>query len=237
MPWLSHTRGRYFDGVMYQVGLNLRGVLCTCCGFSIGFEKGVFWKRGLFRKVHFLEIPENLEILEETPDCGNKGRIRPFARDSREFRHISGSRDSSSEKTPFVMTRFPFPIQKVKMHIRHISNLTLVVVQAIIKSPKHGEKATVVSKKIVGHSSGKKEAHELKRNPRDTAKDTRRDKQGSTGRCPRDFLLVHYRKIERNGNFCWGHRPGVLGTPGHPGRFQTFYRIFSDAPLMLPNSL
>ena len=23
--------------------------------------KGVFWKRGLFRKVHFLEIPENLE--------------------------------------------------------------------------------------------------------------------------------------------------------------------------------
>ena len=26
--------------------------------------KGVFWKRGLFRKVHFLEILENLEILE-----------------------------------------------------------------------------------------------------------------------------------------------------------------------------
>ena len=29
-----------------------------------GSEKGVFWKRGLFRKVHFLEILENLEILE-----------------------------------------------------------------------------------------------------------------------------------------------------------------------------
>ena len=27
-------------------------------------EKGVFWKRGLFRKVHLLEILENLEILE-----------------------------------------------------------------------------------------------------------------------------------------------------------------------------
>ena len=29
-----------------------------------GSEKGVFWKRGLFRKIHFLEILENLEILE-----------------------------------------------------------------------------------------------------------------------------------------------------------------------------
>ena len=29
-----------------------------------GSEKGVFWKRVLFRKVHFLEILENLEILE-----------------------------------------------------------------------------------------------------------------------------------------------------------------------------
>ena len=33
------------------------------------FGKGVVWKRGLFIKVHFLEILENLEILEilETP--------------------------------------------------------------------------------------------------------------------------------------------------------------------------
>ena len=29
-----------------------------------GSEKGVFGKRGLFWKVHFLEILENLEILE-----------------------------------------------------------------------------------------------------------------------------------------------------------------------------
>ena len=32
--------------------------------FHSGSEKGVFWKRGLFRKVHFLEILENLENLE-----------------------------------------------------------------------------------------------------------------------------------------------------------------------------
>ena len=31
---------------------------------SSGSEQGVFWKRGLFRKVHFLEILDNLEILE-----------------------------------------------------------------------------------------------------------------------------------------------------------------------------
>ena len=43
---------------------------------SSGSEKGVFWKRGLFRKVHFLEILENLEILEflESPQTvENKG--------------------------------------------------------------------------------------------------------------------------------------------------------------------
>ena len=41
-----------------------------------GSEKGVFWKRGRFRKVHFLEILENLEILEilENPQTlKNKG--------------------------------------------------------------------------------------------------------------------------------------------------------------------
>ena len=37
-------------------------------------EKGVFWKRGLFRKVDFLEILENLEILEilENPQTVEK---------------------------------------------------------------------------------------------------------------------------------------------------------------------
>ena len=39
-----------------------------------GSEEGVFWKRGLFRKVHFLEILENLEILEflENPQTVEK---------------------------------------------------------------------------------------------------------------------------------------------------------------------
>ena len=52
-----------------------------------GSEKGIFWKRGLFRKVHFLE---NLEILEitfrEFSDCGNERRFRPSSRESRDFR-------------------------------------------------------------------------------------------------------------------------------------------------------
>ena len=34
------------------------------CNLYSGSEKGVFWKRGLCRKVHFLEILDNLEILE-----------------------------------------------------------------------------------------------------------------------------------------------------------------------------
>ena len=47
----------------------------------VGFGKGVFWKRGLFRKVHFLEILENLEILEilENPQTvENKGESGHF---------------------------------------------------------------------------------------------------------------------------------------------------------------
>ena len=41
-----------------------RGNLKCDTPFKSGSEKGVFWKRGLFKKVHFLEILENLEILE-----------------------------------------------------------------------------------------------------------------------------------------------------------------------------
>ena len=38
------------------------GTLPGTSGPKSGSEKGVFWKRGLFRKVHSLEILENLEI-------------------------------------------------------------------------------------------------------------------------------------------------------------------------------
>ena len=47
----------------------------------IGFGKGVFWKRGLFRKVHFLEILENseiLEILENPQTVENEGESDHF---------------------------------------------------------------------------------------------------------------------------------------------------------------
>ena len=35
-----------------------------------GSEKGVFWKRGLFRKVHLLEILENLENPQTVENKG-----------------------------------------------------------------------------------------------------------------------------------------------------------------------
>ena len=40
------------------------------CRPCIWFGKGVFWKRGLFRKVHFLEI---LKILDNPYSVENKG--------------------------------------------------------------------------------------------------------------------------------------------------------------------
>ena len=63
--------------------------------------------------------------------------------------------------------------------------------------------------------------------------DTRRDKQGSTGRCPRNFLLFTIEELP----FLPGHRPGVPGTPGRPGDFQKIYVIFSYVPFLLPIKL
>ena len=60
--------------------------------------------------------------------------------------------------------------------------------------------------------------------------DTRRDKQGSTGRCPRNFLLFAIEKL----TILPGHRPGVPETPGRSGGFQKFYVIFSYVPFLLP---
>ena len=50
-------------------------------GHLSGSEKGVFWKRGLFIKVDFLEILENvgiLEILEKPQTVENKGESNHF---------------------------------------------------------------------------------------------------------------------------------------------------------------
>ena len=82
------------------------------CPFPSGSEKGVFWKRGLFRKVHFLEILENLEILEilENPQTvENKGESDHFLEILENLEIFGDSRDSSSEKTSFVMTPFSGP--------------------------------------------------------------------------------------------------------------------------------
>ena len=98
-------------------------LICTKSGVSADARKSVkkcgkvrkttlFAKRGLFRKVHFQEILENLEILEilENPQTVENGRrIRSFSRDFRESRDFRDSRASSSEKTPFVMTPFSGP--------------------------------------------------------------------------------------------------------------------------------
>ena len=57
-------------------------------------------------------VPLSSRDLREPPDCGKQRRIRPFSRDSREFRD---SRDSSSEKTHFVMTPFSGPDKRGKI--------------------------------------------------------------------------------------------------------------------------
>ena len=41
-------------------------------------REGVFWKRGLFRNVLFLEILEKVEILEDLQTVENKGEADRF---------------------------------------------------------------------------------------------------------------------------------------------------------------
>ena len=43
-----------------------------------GSEKGVFWKRGLFRNDHFLEILESHEIPQNPQTVENKGESDQF---------------------------------------------------------------------------------------------------------------------------------------------------------------
>ena len=81
--------------------------------------------------------------------------------------------------------------------------------------------------------------HKVKEHARDTSRlslGTRRDKQGSTGRCPRDFLLfpvIYYRKTDRKGHFCRDTSRASQGTPGHPGGSQKCYVHFSYVPFLL----
>ena len=44
-------------------------------GLESGSEKGVFWKRGLFRKVHFLEILENPQSVENEGESNHSLEI------------------------------------------------------------------------------------------------------------------------------------------------------------------
>ena len=89
--------------------------------FSGGFSNPTLChsrrERGLFRKVNFLEILENSEILEsrdfvENPQTvENKGETDHFLEILENVEIFRDSRDSSSEKTPFVMT--PFSAERI----------------------------------------------------------------------------------------------------------------------------
>ena len=81
---------------------------------SSGPETGVL-EKGLVRKVQILEILENLEILEilENPQSvENKGKSDHFPEIPE---NLEISRDSSIEKTPFVMTPFSGPKQQTEI--------------------------------------------------------------------------------------------------------------------------
>ena len=72
-----------------------------------GSERGLL-EKGSFQQLHFLEMLDNLELLEilESPRVRKRKGSLPISRDSRDFR---GSKASSSEKTPGLMDPFSGP--------------------------------------------------------------------------------------------------------------------------------
>ena len=123
--WKTQGRGKHTVRGRFAQKTRRCSQRKTAGNSKSGSEKGVFWKRGLFRKVNFLEILENLEILEflENPQTEKERSFRPFSRDSRELRAFRDSRDFSSAKTPFVMTPFSGPDKD-----RERANRALVIV-------------------------------------------------------------------------------------------------------------
>ena len=80
----------------------------------------------------------------------------------------------------------------------------------------------------MGTFSGKKKAHRLKINPRDTGQVSLGHPAGQTGvygPVSQKFSAI-YKKNGQKRAFLPGHRPGVPGTPGHRVGFQKFYAIF-----------
>ena len=72
------------------------------------------------------------------------------------------------------------------------------------------------------------------RTPAGCSWDTRRDKQGSTSRCPKDFLLF---AVEKLGPFAGTPAGCPKNSPACPGGFQKFYVICSYVPFLLPSKL
>ena len=64
--------------------------------------------------------------------------------------------------------------------------------------------------------------------------DTRWDKQGSTGRCPRDLVLFTIEKLAEKGIFAGTPAGCPRDTRAVQGFFQKFYVIFSYVPFLLP---
>ena len=82
-------------------------------------KKGVFWKGGLFRKVHFLEILENLEItesLENRQTVENKGESDHFLVILESLEIVEILEIPPVKKTPFVMNPLSGPEKSPLVH-------------------------------------------------------------------------------------------------------------------------
>ena len=85
---------------------------------------------------------------------------------------------------------------------------------------------------VTSIKSGKKRAHKLTKSPCPT--DGQRDKQGCTGRCPRDLLFLTIEKLPEKGIFCRDTAWCPRDTRPSPGGSRKICAIFSLCVLFLP---
>ena len=78
-------------------------------------------------------------------------------------------------------------------------------------------------------NSGKKKAHKLQKEGRDTSRVSLGHPAGQTGvyrPVSQELPVIYYRKPERKGLFLPGHRPGVPRNPAIEGGFRNFTWFF-----------
>ena len=155
------------------------------------------------------------ELLGASKDKGGKKRSRCRASLGALDTQVGASKDKGGKK------RSPCRAILGALDTQQAPGLVRVQTTVLQGSMNQRKKKGQQLKKLFGMPAG------CRGTPRD-------DKQGSAGRCPKDFLLFTIEKLAER-DMLLGDRPGFPGTRCCAAEFQKFYVILPYVPFLLPN--